>query len=154
MSKNIHFFHCSIRCFICQGYGPTDTLPCGFLFLPGVFFNQKSRKGSFPKNRKTLDLQGFFCAAVFMLQRCLRTIKRCVKWGKNDQKYTNYALDKLEFVLLFSAYNNVCVIGFNYIYNRHCGFFDNQCYIIESIGIHLDFASSHINIFTLVFING
>ena len=61
---------------------------------------------------------------------------------------------KLEFVLLFSAYNNVCVIGFNYIYNRHCGFFDNQCYIIESIGIHLDFASSHINIFTLVFING
>ena len=66
----------------------------------------------------------------------------------------SFLLDKLEFVLLFSAYNNVCVIGFNYIYNRHCGFFDNQCYIIESIGIHLDFASSHINIFTLVFING
>ena len=28
MSKNIHSFHCSIRCFICQGYGPTDTRPC------------------------------------------------------------------------------------------------------------------------------
>ena len=61
---------------------------------------------------------------------------------------------KLEFDELFSAYYYVCIVGFNYFYNRHCGFTDNRYYIVEIIGVHLDFASSHINIFALVFING
>ena len=96
--------------------------------------------------------------APLMIYAALRASMICQAYGLDKQKRCVISrcclLVKLEFVLLFSAYNNVCVIGFNYIYDRHCGFFDNQCNIIESIGIHLDFASSHINIFTLVFING
>ena len=48
---------------------------------------------------------------------CERAVKRCVNAGKNGKKYTGKLLDKLEFVLLLFAYNNVCVISFNYIYN-------------------------------------
>ena len=62
--------------------------------------------------------------------------------------------DKLEFVLLFSACNNVCVISFNYICYQHCGFTDNRFYIIKSIGINLHFTISHINIFALILVYG
>ena len=48
---------------------------------------------------------------------CLRAVKRCLNAGKNSKKHTGKLLDKLEFVLLLFAYNNVCVISFNYIYN-------------------------------------
>ena len=47
---------------------------------------------------------------------CLRTTKRCVKWGKNGKKYTRTLLDKLEFVNLcnlfyFSMYSSIKIVS-------------------------------------------